>query len=612
MGRVDLAEDTRLGRRVALKRMGGPADPRGLARLRREAMAGASLSHVNLVSIYDVVMSDDGHLVVVMEYIAGGTLREELNRRHKLPPGDALRVLAGVAGGLDAIHDRGIVHRDVKPSNILLGEDGAVKVADLGIAAVPDRTRITTSGTVFGSLSYMAPEQLDATPSTPAIDVYALSAVAYEVLSGEKARRETNPVTLAHAIATQSPPDLRNAWHQAPASAADLLIKGMARDPRERPSSAGELVRRLRAALASEVTTSVLNSGLAAGGPERVPQRARVAPASDPPPVPQRARVAAASAPRPRQLPAGKRATRPSDPAANRQTSRSGPSESQASSRRPSEGAAGLAAAAENKADRAPGSNSGRGIDRGRQQARVGLAGGGRSSHHSSSPRRLAVAGVLALVAVGVALAIILNSSGSGSRAQTQATSSARGARTTTTRHAHNSRTTPQSSGSSGGQTASSAASTKTSVATSSAAAPATTPTSSSASPPAATSSTSPASATAPATTTPPAAASPVRAVKAFYGAAVSHDYGGAWALADPTLRSQLEGYQSFAAGQAGDRSITFDSAKVIRQSSSGATVAVQTTSVRDDGTKHCAGTVDLVPTGGGQWHLHLLHINCA
>ena len=515
MARVDLAEDTRLGRPVALKRVGGPVDPRGLARLRREALAGASLSHVNVVSVYDVVMSADGYLVVVMEYVPGGTLREELTRRHKLPPGDALRVLEGVAAGLDAIHHLGIVHRDVKPSNILLGDDGAVKVADLGIAAVPDRTRITTSGTIFGSLSYMAPEQLDAAPSTPAIDVYALSAVAYEVLSGEKAHPETNPVALAHAIATQPPPDLRKAWHQVPPVAADLLAYGMAKDPGDRPSSAGELVRRLRAALAPEVIPSARRSGLVAAGDGPAKRLAPAAPATDP---------------RPRQVPAGRGPDSPS-----------------------------------------------RGSDQDRQRARLGLAAEQRRSHHRSSPSRLAVAGLLALVAVGVALAIILNSPGSGSRSPGQTTSAGRGGRTTATRHRHSPST------------------------------------SSSTSSPAAPSSSSSTSTTAgPAVTTPTASGSPVRAVEAFYHAAAAHDYAAAWALADPTLRSQLEGYQSFAAGQAADRSITFDSANVTTQSSAGATVAVQTTSVRDNGTKHCTGTVDLVPAGGGQWHLHLLHINCA
>ena len=96
----------------------------------------------------------------------------------------------------------------------------------------------------------------------------------------------------------------------------------------------------------------------------------------------------------------------------------------------------------------------------------------------------------------------------------------------------------------------------------------------------------------------------------AFYGAAAGHNYGAAWALADPALRAELAGYRSFQQGQAGDRSITFNSARVVGQSSRSATVAIQTTSVRDNGTSHCAGTVDLVPAGG-QWRLHLVHINC-
>ncbi len=100
-------------------------------------------------------------------------------------------------------------------------------------------------------------------------------------------------------------------------------------------------------------------------------------------------------------------------------------------------------------------------------------------------------------------------------------------------------------------------------------------------------------------------------AVEAFYGAAAAHRYAAAWALADPTMRAELGGYPSFRVGQAGDRSITFNSARVVSRSGQAATVAVQTTSVRDNGTQHCAGTVDLVPAGP-QWRLHLIHINCA
>src|SRR5947209_20084666 len=177
MATVDLAEDTLLGRRVALKRMGGTADIQGLSRLRREALAGASLNHPNLVSVYDILTLEDGDLVIVMEYVEGETLGDRLARQGALAPSDALPILAGTAAGLDAIHGSGIVHRDVKPSNILLGHDGAVKLADLGVASVPDRTQIPTTGSIIGSLNYMAPEQLEPGPVTPALDIYALSAV---------------------------------------------------------------------------------------------------------------------------------------------------------------------------------------------------------------------------------------------------------------------------------------------------------------------------------------------------------------------------------------------------------------------------------------------------
>ena len=263
MATVDLAEDSRLGREVALKRFTGAADD-GASRLRREALAGASISHPNLVSVFDAVTSDEGDLVVVMEYVRGETLRDALNRRGVLPTGETLRILDGVAAGLDAIHRRGIVHRDIKPSNILLGDDGAVKVADLGIASVPDHTQITTTGSVLGSLRYMAPEQLEDQPASPASDIYALAAVAYEMLTGAKARQETNPGALAHAIATQPAPDLRDGWAQAPAAAAAVIRDAMAADPGRRPRSAGAFAEALRDAF--EGRRGAPGGAVAAGG----------------------------------------------------------------------------------------------------------------------------------------------------------------------------------------------------------------------------------------------------------------------------------------------------------------------------------------------------------
>jgi eukaryotic-like serine/threonine-protein kinase len=250
MATVTLAEDTLLGREVALKRVYGTGDPHGSLRLKREALVGASLNHPNLVSVYDAETQDDGDVVIVMEYVEGETLSDLLRSRGRMRPEEALRVLEGVAAALDAIHERGIVHRDVKPANILLGREGAVKLADLGVADVADRTRITSSGAVVGSFSYMAPEQLNGASPSPGMDVYALAAVAFEMLAGQKARPESNPLALAHALSTQAPPDLRDFWPQAPPAAAAVLQRGMSADPQDRPATAGELVGRLREALA--------------------------------------------------------------------------------------------------------------------------------------------------------------------------------------------------------------------------------------------------------------------------------------------------------------------------------------------------------------------------
>jgi serine/threonine protein kinase len=503
MATVILAEDTVLGRRVALKRLRSPVgDPRGLLRLRREALVGASLSHRNLVSIYDVIDGQDGDAVIVMEYVDGETLRETLSRDGRLAPHEALRVLGGVAAGLDAIHAQGIVHRDVKPANVLLGADGSVKLADLGIASVSDHTRITTAGTVLGSFRYMAPEQLKDGPTTRAIDIYALAAMAFEALSGRQARREPNPLAVAHAIATQPAPDVRDAWPAAPAGAAELLVRGMCRDPAGRPASAGELVARLRAALEPEDTARVRTAVPAS----RAQQTVR--PATN------------------------------SSPAA---------------------------------------------------EARKTF----RASRRAVWMRVLAP---LALVlAAGGVIVALLSSQGSSSTAGPPPSST----------HARSTRT---HTGSGGG---SASASSRGTDATS---------TSAGGTPPAAPSTSAPQTAAGSATAAPPSApsgsaflaGSPVSAVESFYELAATHRYSQAWALADPTFRAQLGGYESFQAGQAADRSITFDTARITRQSASAATVYVQTTSVRTSGTQHCGGTVQVLYGGGAAgWLVHTIGINC-
>jgi Protein kinase domain len=253
MADVVLAEDMVLGRYVALKRVRTANDVALLKRVRREATLGASIDHPNLVRIYDV-HEKHGDAVIVMEYVAGDTLHYLIRTRGAVRVPKALSILAGVASALDAVHAHGAVHRDVKPANILLGVDGSVKLADLGIAAVDDHTDITTAGQAIGTFSYMAPEQLQGGAPQPSMDVYALAALAFETLCGQKARAEPNPVALAYAISNRPPPDLREYLPRVPDAAASVLKSGMASDPSLRPRTAGELVGRLREALVPETT----------------------------------------------------------------------------------------------------------------------------------------------------------------------------------------------------------------------------------------------------------------------------------------------------------------------------------------------------------------------
>jgi eukaryotic-like serine/threonine-protein kinase len=250
MAAVYLAHDERLDRPVAIKRLHAESPDDTARRFAREAKLGASLNHPNLVWVFDTVADEEG-VLIVMEYVEGTTLARELEAG-PLRPRRAVEVISGVATALDHAHEHGVVHRDVKPANVLLGAKGAVKLADLGIATAAEHTRITRSGVVLGTASYMAPEQLEGRRPTAASDIYSLATVAFEALAGRKARSGRTPVEVAHAIATAPPPDLREAWQHAPAEAAEILKRGMARDRADRFWNACELATELAAALGEE------------------------------------------------------------------------------------------------------------------------------------------------------------------------------------------------------------------------------------------------------------------------------------------------------------------------------------------------------------------------
>jgi serine/threonine protein kinase len=275
MATVYLAEDERLGRRVAVKRLHADSPEDVALRFEREARIGASLNHPALVAVYDTLTDPEG-VLIVMEYVDGPTLAQVL-RDGPLPIDRALAVLREVGAALDHAHRHGVVHRDLKPANILLTEEGGAKLADLGIALAAERvTKITRTGTVLGTPSYMPPEQLEGRDVGPPADIYALGAVAFEALSGRKARTGGTPVEIAHRIATEPAPELREAWPEAPEAAGEALCAGMAAEPARRPRSAGELVEwlatalagvgeRSSAALAASAGPSIAAAGAAAG-----------------------------------------------------------------------------------------------------------------------------------------------------------------------------------------------------------------------------------------------------------------------------------------------------------------------------------------------------------
>jgi eukaryotic-like serine/threonine-protein kinase len=275
---VLLCEDERLGRLVAVKRLHTGSPDEMARRLHREARLGASLNHPNLVSVFDTETYDEG-VLIVMEYVEGETLGDAL-RRGPMPLKRALEVVGALASALDHAHAHGVVHRDVKPGNVLLRQDGVVKLADLGIGIAADNTRITRTGMALGTPSYMAPEQLEGDRPTPAVDIYALGALSFELLSGRKAHEGNSPVEVARRVTAQAPPDLREAWPDAPRAAAQAIRRAMSREPRDRQRSAGELSEQLQSALApSQVTRDAITLPLggARGFPRWIPVLALLA-----------------------------------------------------------------------------------------------------------------------------------------------------------------------------------------------------------------------------------------------------------------------------------------------------------------------------------------------
>lgn len=244
MGEVWLTRDLALDRAVATKvlRPELAGDERFLADLRAEARRCARLEHPNIAALYDYGEEADGSGYLVMELINGETLSDVLAREGLLPLGTLLPVLAQAARALHAAHVSGVVHRDVKPSNILLTRDGRVKITDFGVAVGCGEPAVAPRGTVLGSAQYLAPEQVLGRAATPAGDVYGLGVVGFEAATGRRPFTGPSAVDVANAHVNERVPDLPDSL---PEDLRALLRQMLDKEPRRRPPSAAAVARRV-------------------------------------------------------------------------------------------------------------------------------------------------------------------------------------------------------------------------------------------------------------------------------------------------------------------------------------------------------------------------------
>lgn len=238
--------DLVLDRPVAIKVLRGQfaADASFLRRFEREAQAAARLSHPNIVSVYDVGR-DDGTRYIVMEYVPGKTLKQLILEHAPFSLDEAIHIVRQVAAALDYAHQHGLVHRDIKPQNILVDERGFVKVTDFGIAKGLTDVSLTEAGFGMGTVHYVSPEQARGEPATPASDIYALGVVLYEMLTGRLPFDADNPIGLAMQHVHEAPPPPRQFNPNIPPAVEAIILRALAKDPRQRFPTAGALAQAL-------------------------------------------------------------------------------------------------------------------------------------------------------------------------------------------------------------------------------------------------------------------------------------------------------------------------------------------------------------------------------
>lgn len=242
MANVYLAYDTILDRNVAVKVLRGDlaTDEKFVRRFQREALSASSLSHPNIVEVYDVG-EDNGQYYIVMEYIEGKHLKELLKKRGKLMLPEVIDIMLQITDGMSVAHDAYIIHRDIKPQNIMIQENGVVKITDFGIAMAMNATQLTQTNSVMGSVHYLPPEQANGKGSTLQSDIYSMGILMYELLTGKLPYKGDNAVEIALKHLKESLPSIKEELPDLPQSVENIIIRASAKNPKNRYADAREM-----------------------------------------------------------------------------------------------------------------------------------------------------------------------------------------------------------------------------------------------------------------------------------------------------------------------------------------------------------------------------------
>jgi serine/threonine-protein kinase len=263
MGEVWQAQDEVILRQVAIKilKQQYMGDPDFVERFRTEAKHAAMINHDGIANVYDYG-EDDGSAYLVMELVPGESLSSILEREKTLPEQQVISIIAQTALALDAAHREGLVHRDIKPGNLLISPDGQVKITDFGIARVANQVSLTQTGQVMGTVQYLAPEQATGKPASASGDIYSLGIVAFEALAGKRPFKGETQMAIAMAQINETPPPLPE---HIDAKLQKLIMDCMAKKPDQRPSSALALAARAEALLSTAPGAIPINAVIPTG-----------------------------------------------------------------------------------------------------------------------------------------------------------------------------------------------------------------------------------------------------------------------------------------------------------------------------------------------------------